>query len=77
MRGHTYRAFLDYITGNLSGMSDEVSLKEGNVENGGVVIDELEQEHFQCQRVVELELSAGQFLFRQIEGQSCVDPVEH
>ena len=34
-------------------VSDKPSLKEGNVEYGGVEIDELEKEHFERQIVIE------------------------
>ncbi len=37
-------------------ISDEPPLEEGDVENGGVEVDELEEEHFERQIVVELRL---------------------
>ena len=36
----------------------ELPLEEGHVDQGGVEVDELEDEHFECQVVVELRLGA-------------------
>ena len=39
-------------------VADELALEEGDVDDGGVEVDELEDEHFECQVVIELRLGA-------------------
>ena len=39
-------------------VADELALEEGDVDDGGVEVDELEDEHFEGQVVVELRLSS-------------------
>ena len=42
-------------------VSDKPSLEEGNVEYGGIEIDELEKEHFERQIVIEFWLGPMHF----------------
>ena len=39
-------------------VADELALEEGDVDDGGVEVDELEDEHFERQVVVEVRLCA-------------------
>ena len=39
-------------------IDDSLSLEEGDVDDGGVEVDELEDEHFECEIVVVLLLGA-------------------
>ena len=39
-------------------VADELALEEGDVDDGGVEVDELEDEHFERQVVVEVRLRA-------------------
>ena len=39
-------------------VADELALEEGDVDDGGVEVDELEDEHFERQVVVEVRLGA-------------------
>ena len=36
-------------------------LEEGDVKDGGIEVDELEKEHFECQIVIEFRLGAMHF----------------
>ena len=45
----------------VAGISDEPSLEEGDVEDGGVEVDELEEKDFERQVVVELGLRSMHF----------------
>ena len=40
----------------MAGVADELALEEGDVDDGGVEVDELEDEHFERQVVVEVRL---------------------
>ena len=42
----------------VAGVADELALEEGDVDDGGVEIDELEDEHFEGEVVVKLRLGA-------------------
>ena len=44
-----------------SWVSHELPFEEGNVDNGGVEVDELEDEDLECQVVVEIGLSSMHF----------------
>ena len=44
-----------------SRVSHELPFEEGNVDNGGVEVDELEDEDLKCQVVVEIGLSSMHF----------------
>ena len=44
-----------------SRVSHELPFEEGNVDNGGVEVDELEDEDLECQVVVEIGLSSMHF----------------
>ena len=44
-----------------AGVADELPLEEGNVEDGGVEVDELEDENLERQVVVEIRLSSMHF----------------
>ena len=40
----------------VAGVADELALEEGDVDDGGVEVDELEDEHFERQVVVKVRL---------------------
>ena len=40
----------------VTGVADELALEEGDVDDGGVEVDELEDEHFERQVVVKVGL---------------------
>ena len=42
----------------MAGVARELPLEEGHVDQGGVEVDELEDEHFERQVVIELRLGA-------------------
>ena len=44
-----------------AGVADKLPLEEGNVEDGGVEVDELEDENLERQVVVEIRLSSMHF----------------
>ena len=46
-------------------IADEFAFKKSDVEDGGVVVDELQQIHFQRQTVLEFRLGSRQFLLGQ------------
>ena len=51
----------------MSWISNEPSLKEGNVEYGGVKVDELEKEHFERQIVIKFRLGPVHFCKERIK----------
>ena len=48
-------------------ISDKSSFEEGNVEYGGVKVDELEKEHFERQIVIKFRLGAVHFCKERIK----------
>ena len=44
-----------------SWVSDKSAFKEGDIEDGGIKVDELEQEHFERQIVIEFGLGSMHF----------------
>ena len=44
-----------------SRIPNELPFEEGNVDNGGVEVDELEDEDFECQVVIKIRLSPMHF----------------
>ena len=51
--------FIPEIANNIdvgTGVANKLPLEEGNVDDGGVEVDELEDEHFERQVVVEVRL---------------------
>lgn len=57
----------------VAGPADKVALDEGNVEDGRVVVDELQQVQFQCDRVVEFGLGARKFELGEQVGDAVVE----
>lgn len=51
--------------GIISGVANKLALKESHVEAGGVVVDELEEEHLHRQFVLVLQVSFGDFCKRR------------
>ena len=45
----------------MAGVADELALEEGDVDDGGVEVDELEDEHFERQVVVKVGLRPMHF----------------
>ena len=45
----------------VAGVTDELALEEGDVDDGGVEVDELEDEHFERQVVVKVGLRPMHF----------------
>ena len=54
-----------------------MSLNEGDVENGSVVVDKLEKVYFECEGVIEASLRPVKLFLRQKDGDELVDVVEH
>ncbi len=53
-------------------VSDEAALEEGDVEDGGVEVDELEDEHLERQVVLELGLRPVHFCWARKEEVSSI-----
>ena len=49
-----------------SRVADKSAFKEGDIEDGGIKVDELEQEHFECQIVIEFGLGSMHFCKKKI-----------
>jgi len=54
----------------------ESALEEGNVKEGGIVVDKFKEEHFECQRIVKLILSAWHLELCEKVGQILVHPTQ-
>ena len=58
------------------GSPQELALEESNVDDGSVVVDELEEINLECERVIEVCLSSVELLLCQPDGDGLVDEVE-
>ena len=56
--------------------SQELALEESNIDDGSVVVDELEEINLESKRVVEICLSSVELLLCQPHGHGLVDEVE-
>ena len=60
-----------------AGVSNEFTFEKGHVENRRVVIDELEQIHFEDKTVFEFGLSTQEFLLGKPVSDSLIHTVKH
>ena len=60
-----------------AGIAHKLALKECDVEDGSVVIDELQQVHFQSERIFKFRLSAEQLHFCKPQSDPLVQFVEY
>ena len=60
-----------------SGITDEFAFEKGDVEDGSIIIDELQQVHFQSERIFEFRLSAEQLHFCEPQSDPLVQFVEY
>ena len=61
LRTHIFIPKIEHYIDVGSRVSHELPFEEGNVDNGGVEVDELEDEDLECQVVVEIGLSSMHF----------------
>ena len=53
---HVFIPDVSYDVMVVAGVAHKLPLEEGDVDDGGVEVDELEDEHFECEVVVEIRL---------------------